>query len=430
MIQRAAALALLLATLFMLRLATSGDLSSDLRGTALAFGFALIAAVLAGDILERLRLPRISGYLLFGLASGPFAADLISRVMAADLQQINGLAVALIAFVAGLEMNVARLRSTLAQILRLSVVVLGGSLIVFTLGFTLFWQYLPLPAGTSTTARLAIALVVALLVVSFSPTVTIAVITESRARGPLSRLVMALVIVADLLLIVVFALALQLVRWSSDTGIEQDVGPVAALAWELVGSVSFGAAIGAAFAFYLRMVAREVTIVLIGVCMLLAIVGRFLHFEIVLASLTAGLVVENIAPPKGDALRLAVERGALPVLVVFFVAAGASLQLDALAAVGGIALAIAVVRAGLLYLMSQAGIWWSNLPEPAALSWMGLVSQGGVTVGLASIVSTEFPEWGPPVYTLIIALTAIHVLVGPVLFRAALSRAGEIRQAQ
>jgi hypothetical protein len=30
------------------------------------------------------------------------------------------------------------------------------------------------------------------------------------------------------------------------------------------------------------------------------------------------------------------------------------------------------------------------------------------------------------VYTLIVALTAVHVLIGPVLFRAALSRAGEI----
>jgi Kef-type K+ transport system membrane component KefB len=288
------------------------------------------------------------------------------------------------------------------------------------------WPWLPLPAMPSTAMQAAVAVVVALLAASFSPTVTIAVVAESRARGPLTRLVMALVVVADLALIVAFALALQAVRWASGGTLEEDVGLLAVLAWELLGSVAFGGIVGAAFALYLRFVGREVTIVLIGICILLAGVGRMLHFEIVLASLTAGLVVENIAPPRGDALKLAVERGALPVLVVFFAAAGASLQLDALAAVGGVTLAIAAVRAGVLYLSSRVGTWWAKLPEPASFAWMGLVSQGGVTLGLASIVSSEFPEWGGAVYTLIIALTAVHVLVGPVLFRGALSRVGEI----
>jgi hypothetical protein len=57
---------------------------------------------------------------------------------------------------------------------------------------------------------------------------------------------------------------------------------------------------------------------------------------------------------------------------------------------------------------------------------MGLVSQAGVTLGLTLIVAGEFPDWGAPVQTLMVALIAIHQLVGPVLFRAALGRAGEI----
>ena len=89
------------------------------------------------------------------------------------------------------------------------------------------------------------------------------------------------------------------------------------------------------FALYLRYVGREVTIALLGaVRRSLSQLGPRLHFEPLLAALAAGLVVENIAPPSGDALKDAVERGALPVLIVFFAAAGASLQLDALATIG------------------------------------------------------------------------------------------------
>jgi hypothetical protein len=71
LMRRLAALVLLLLTVMALRRAMDGDMAADLRGTALAFGFALIAATLAGELFERLRLPRISGYLLFGLACRP-----------------------------------------------------------------------------------------------------------------------------------------------------------------------------------------------------------------------------------------------------------------------------------------------------------------------------------------------------------------------
>jgi Kef-type K+ transport system membrane component KefB len=113
--------------------------------------------------------------------------------------------------------------------------------------------------------------------------------------------------------------------------------------------------VGVGFAFYLRLVGREITVVMVAVCVLLAGLGRLLHFEIVLASLAAGLVVENIAPPQGDAMKHAVERGALPILVIFFVAAGASLQLEALAEVGAVALALALLRTVLLKESVRAG---------------------------------------------------------------------------
>ena len=58
--------------------------------------------------------------------------------------------------------------------------------------------------------------------------------------------------------------------------------------------------------------------------------------------------------------------------------------------------------------------------------WMGLVSQAGVTLGLTIIVAQQYPRWGVALQTLVVALIAIHEVIGPVLFRAALALAGEI----
>jgi Kef-type K+ transport system membrane component KefB len=396
----------------------------------LAIGFALVAAVIAGSLIEHMALPRVTGYLLLGLLCGPYVLNLITQPMARELRVLNGVAVSLIAFVAGLELNIVHLRPRLR-----AIAVIGGITIavVWTAAFaglSLAWPLLPVPAGASPMLRAAIAAVMATLVASFSPTITIAVLAELRARGPFSELTVALVVAADLVLIVLFALCLQFTRWAGGAG-GHDTGLLVTLSWEIAGSLAFGAIAGAFFALYLAHVAREVTLVLLVLCALLSELSPAAHLDAVLAALAAGLVVENIAPPRGDALKQAVERSSLPVLIVFFAAAGASLDLRALAATGPVALAIAAGRAGAIWAGATAGAHAAGVPQPVAgLIWMGLVSQAGVTLGLATIVAREFPDWGGSVQALVLALTGLHVLAGPVLLRAAVARAGELGTAE
>ncbi len=423
MIRRFAALAL---TLIVATLVVSaGENSSPLRPTALALGFSLIAAAITGELLERVRLPRVTGYLLFGMICGPYLANIITRPMARDLQLINGLAVVLIAFIAGLEMNFRRLRPRLRAMLELGGVTIVVMYSVLFAAFWVGWPWLGIAPELTGLQRLTVVLLLTTVVASFSPTVTIALIAESRASGPLSELTLAVVILADLVLILFFTLAMQAVAYAF--GGTQEVGLFASLSWEIFGSFAFGAVAGSLFAFYLRHIGREVPVALLGLCAAIAGIGAQLHLEPLLAALAAGLVVENVAPPRGDLLKDAVERGALPVLVVFFAAAGASLQLDALATIGGVALAVSALRLVLIWLACLAGSRYARVdPDIGGVVWMGLISQAGVTLGLTMIVAAEYPTWGATMQTLLVALIAIHQLIGPVLFRAALSRTGEI----
>lgn len=403
--------------------------AASASSVALPLGFSLIAAYLLGGAAERLRLPRLSGYLLFGMACGPFLLNLITAPMARELQVVNGFALALIALVAGLELNAARLRPQIGVVLGVGGIVIGGVLAALSVTLWAAWPWLSLPAIEDPTARFAAALVTSTLVASFSPTVTMAVIAESRARGPLTDLVVAIVVLADLVLILVFSLSMQLARWASSAG-ASGVSLGVRLSWEIFGSLAFGAIVGALFALYLRHVRRELTLALLGVCAVLAVGAPLLHFELILASLAAGLVVENIAPPEGDELKVAIERSALPVLIVFFAAAGASLQLDVLAVLGGTALVLAGLRIGLIRGFTWLGVWAARRADTEArFIWMGLVSQAGVTLGLGAMAASAFPEWGPQVRTLVVALIGLNVLVGPILLKDALRRSGEIGQA-
>jgi trehalose-6-phosphate synthase/Kef-type K+ transport system membrane component KefB len=400
---------------------------AGLPTTALALGFVLIVAMVAGELIRRLRLPRLTGYLLFGILIGPYIGNVISQPMAIQLQTVNGIATTLIAFIAGLTLNFERLGRRVAGTARMVATTL---VVTITVGFAAIWaawSWLPIAPDASGTAKLAMVALFVVIVVSFSPTMTAAVISETGARGPLSELVLALVVIADLVALVLFSLAMQFARVALGGAAGADVNVIVRLSWEILGALAFGSLVGALLALYLRYVAREVTLVLLGVCALLNQVGATQRFEPLLAAMAAGMIIQNVVVPQGDALKVAIQWGALPVLVVFFVATGASLHLDALTQIGFVAVALMAARLAVIRLGVWAGVRTSRIDsQTGAYVWTGLISQAGITLGLASVLTTEFPTWGSRVQTLLVALIALDELVGPLVFRSGLARAGEI----
>ena len=397
------------------------------RGIALALGFALVAALVTGAFLKRFRLPRLTGYLLFGLLVGPYLGNVITEAMARQLLVVTGIATTLIAFIAGLSLNLERLERRVPGAVTATVVTLGVAMTGLGLMTWLLWPWLPIVPEASGSARLMMVAVLVVIMVSFSPTMSAAVITETGSRGKLSDFVLAIVVLADLIILVLFSLTMQLARWTLSDTAADDVNLLVRLAWEIGGAIAFGCLIGALFALYLRYVGREVTLGLLIVGLVLSQVGFGQRVEPLLAAMAAGIVIANMAVSQGEKLKAAVQEGALPLLVVFFVAVGASLRLDALAVAGVAAMGLALARIGLIWIGVRTGLRAAGVRDRASdYVWTGLISQAGITLGLAATVATEFSTWGGQVQMLLVALIAIDELLGPALFRSGLVRAGEI----
>ena len=243
--------------------------------------------------------------------------------MAGQLQVVTGIATTLIALIAGLTLNVERLgRRARRRSRRVTVDNARVAMLGLVRGRVAGLALAADRAGgqrASPSWRWCALLVV--IVVSFSPTMTAAVIAETGARGRLSELVLAIVVLADLVLLVLFSLA-HAVRARGAR--RRRAGGRAAcssrLAWEIGGARGVRRA-GRRAVRALPALRRRArcTLVLLGVCALLSQVGATQQFEPLLAAMAAGLVIENLAVAQGDALKAAVQRGAPPVLVVFFV---------------------------------------------------------------------------------------------------------------
>ena len=275
--------------------------------------------------------------------------------------------------------------------------------------------------------RLSIVTLLVVITISFSPTMTAAVTTETGARGRLSETVLTVVVLADLVILVLFSFAMLFARVAVGATTSDGVSLLARFTWEIGGAVAFGVFVGAMFALYLRYVGREVALVVIAVCALLSQVGSTQQFEPLLAAVAAGLVIENLSLAQGETLKTAVQGAALPVLVIFFVAVGTSLRLDVLAESGVVVIALSALRLLFIRLGVALGVRSSGIdPTVGSYIWTGLVSQAGITLGFAALVASEFADWGPRIQALLVAFIAVHELFGPLLFRYGLSRSGDL----
>jgi hypothetical protein len=204
---------------------------------------------------------------------------------------------------------------------------------------------------------------------------------------------------------------------------------VGLVVWEIGGALLIGAILGLGVAAYLRFVGRELMLFAVLIAFFGLELTRILHVELLLTLITAGFITENLSP-HGARLRHAMERSADPVFVVFFALSGAAIGLRDVAPLLPLMLPLALVRAGGIALGVQLGGRWARASvDERRYVWLGLVSQVGVAIGLATIVAEAYPVLGPRLRSLLLALIAINQTVGPVLFRRALARSGEIEAA-
>lgn len=417
-------LALIAALSFAARSFAPGGATPAGSGAVLAFGFLLLAAVQTGHVFHGLRLPHLTGFILCGAVFGPEVLGLLTHEMVSDLTLVKKVAVGLIALNAGCELNVKALAPRLRSI---GFVSAGGLLCAFVLLFGLFSflvQRLPFTHDMTQTQRIVVALVCSNVLTALSPAVVMGIISETRAKGPLTELALSIVVLADLAIVISFSLTGSVVgRIFPDSG---HAGGLAGLLAHVFGSIGAGMGTGAVSALYIRRVGSRVGLFVFGVIFVVAEAGGALHLDPLLTGLTAGLFLENVSPVSGHEVIRRTQSAAMPTFAVFFAVVGAEVHLATFFAVAGWAALAALVRGIGLTIGARAGARMSGLePELARRIPFGMYPQAGIAIGLANLVRDQFAPWGQAASMLLLGTIVVNEMIGPVLFRSALVRAGE-----
>lgn len=385
-------------------------------------GIIILAAMLMASVIGKIHLPDVTGYLLAGLIIGPSVLRLIPKGTVSNFEIISQVALAFIAYSIGAEMDINQLKS-LGK--RIFIITFFEAFIAFLVVF------LVLRFGLS--QELPFSLVLAAISSATAPAATLMVIKQYQAKGPLVDTLIPIVALDDAFCIMIFGIAstlsLTLLSHSALSIVSMVLIPLA----QILGALLLGGIIGMVSSVIIKRLNNQakMTSYIVAVVLILTFVAIKFSLSSLLVMMSFGISLCNIAQNRTQA-RIALDGMSAPILIVFFTLSGADLDLGVFSKVGMLAVVYILARSLGKFTGAAMGCKITKTDDNVA-KYLGftLFPQAGVAIGLSLIAEHMLPApYGTELRAIVLAATVIYELLGPVITKTALVKAGEIQIAK
>lgn len=408
--------------------------------TLLALSIALLAGLMLSRLTKIWNLPAVTAYLVAGILIGPYCLGRlgipgIGFVSSADVSSyslISEVALGFIAVAMGNEFRISDLKKTGKK--SVVIAILQALTATAAVDIALFIVHLIIPDKLS----LSCVLTLGAIATATAPAATLMVVKQYKADGPLTRLLLPVVALDDVVGLIVFAVSFGIAKALESGHIDMIsvlVNPIV----EIVASLSVGALIGLLFHyteqfFHSRSKRMSISVtyvfLAVAVSMLEFNIGSVtVGFSSLLVCMMMGTVFCNLCDFSVE-LMDRMDRWTGPVMVLFFVISGSGLEFSVFS--DG-----AIILVGIVYIIFRSlgkmlGAQYSSKLmncEPQVQKYLGitLLPQAGVSLGM-SLTAMSLGETGLIIRNICLFAVLIYELFGPMLTKIALDKAGEISE--
>lgn len=376
----------------------------------------LACGILFGRLAKQFKSPNVTGYLIAGLLLGPSLLNIITPDMVGGFAIISDIALGFIAFSIGSEFDLNYFKKVGLAPVIIAIAESSGAIILVTgtlilLGFD---KNLSIMLGAIAAAT--------------APAQTIMVINQFRAKGSLTSMLMSVVAIDDATALIGFGVATTIVQAMTATVDTSIILSILRPFYEILISFILGAGISILMKLLFRWFKKPSN----RICIIIAaILGTYwladlVHGSPLLACMALGGVLVNIFDDI-DSIMKVTESFTPPILMIFFVISGAGFDVSALAGIGIIGVLYVIMRV----LGKMAGAWVGgkiSKQEKKICRYLGptLMPQAGVALGLTVVASQVVPEYAVQIRVIILCSTFIYSIIGPIVAKIALEKAGEI----
>lgn len=405
----------------------------------LSLSVAMFAGLMMTRLLGKLKLPDVTSYLIAGVLIGPCCIGALhipglgfgSAEELESLNLISLVALGFIAFSIGNEFRLSQLRETGKQALVIGVLqAVAATLLVDA---ALLLVCLVAPQALSVPAAITLGAIAA----ATAPAATLMVVRQYKAKGPLTDLLLPIVALDDAVGLVLFAVSFGIAKALSAGAVDL-ISIVVDPLIEILGSLLLGTLAGIALTeleklFHSNTNRLAMTIgfvfVTVALSMLRIPAGPvMISFSSLLVCMMMGSVFCNLCPLSEEIMSRA-DKWSAPLMVLFFVISGAELEL-------GVFAKGSAVLIGLIYILTRSAGKYFGARESARLMhcsdnvirYLGitLLPQAGVALGMC-VTAAKLPGDGPMIRNIVLFAVLIYELVGPLLTKWALTKAGDIQ---
>ena len=376
----------------------------------------ILVGIIGGRLANLFKMPKVSGYIIAGLIIGPSFMNLIMNGDIGNLSIINGIALSAIAFGIGSEFLLKDIKKIGKKIFIITLgEVIGAFLVVFITMYFLF------------NMSIEFSMIIASMSAATAPAGIVMVIRELKAKGPLTNTILPVVAIDDALGIMLFGICLSIAKVLNTGEGYSLIQIIKEPIIEIIGSLILGALVGFIMTYVINKAKNkeESLSISIGFILFGAGISSYLSLSSLLTCMMIGGTLVNLKPNSSRVFN-GINEFTPPINILFFTLAGISLDIDALKGVGLLGLAYILARGLGKIIGARIGSTITGV-EDTIVKYLGmsLLTQGGISIGLSMIVKKELPDLSNGIVTLILFSVLIYEILGPILAKIGLTKAGE-----
>lgn len=379
----------------------------------------MIIALLMTRVMKKISLPNVTGYLIAGLIAGPYCLKLYNSGNIDTLSIITNVALGFIAFSIGGEFKLSSLKQ------------LGAKIFVITVFEAVGASVLVIAALVLLKFPLTLALVLGAIASATAPAATLMVVRQYKAQGPVTSTLLPVVAIDDAVCLMLFSILSSVAKSLESEGgfnlYQTILKPIIEIILSLVIGFILGIVLSIGTKFF-KSRANRISLVVTAVFLGVGISDKF-GLSSLLLCMAIGAALANYSPVS-DPVMDSSERWTPPLFMLFFVISGAQFNFSVLKTVGAVGVIYILMRSFGKYFGAMLGCKIAGT-EKTVRQYLGitLLPQAGVAIGMAQLSLTVVPEYGEQIRAVVLCATLVYELIGPLLTKLALQKAGEIQKA-
>ena len=380
----------------------------------LSLGGILLFGQAISSLGRRTLLPRVTLLILFGVIIGKEFLNIIPPAFSQRFEIIAEITLLMVGFLIGGKLTRDSLIHGINVILWISISTALFTALIVSSGLML----LGLPTELS--------ILLGCIAAPTAPAATLDVVMESNDKGSFNNLLVSIVALDDAWALMLFGIGIALAI--STNGLTPDTSSILLASRDIGGALILGLLLGFPAAYLTGRLkpGKPLLTEALGLVFICGGIALWLEVSFLISSIVMGAIVANFAKHHEYPFH-EIENIEWPFMVIFFVLAGATLELSIIREIGLIGVMYIICRILGKFIGARIGAQISRASQKIK-NWMGiaLLPQAGVAIGMALVASGYFPEYRQILLSLIISSTVFFEIIGPIFTRLAIRQTHKI----